>query len=90
MVKIYQGWGHISTARRFGWLFKITTEVKQLLEKAIQDTLYACLNEIKKSIEGLKITCTTVNKVSKQLGIRLLILRKKSFLVPFAKIHCKY
>src|SRR5205807_7979757 len=68
----------------------ITTIVKQQVERTVQENPRASLNEMTKSLQNLDIGCTTVNKVTKQLGFQLRIPRKKPFLNPFAKIRRKF
>ena len=46
VVKIYCGWGFISDVKRPGRLFKIISEVKQLVEKAVQENPHTFLNDI--------------------------------------------
>ena len=48
------------------------------------------MDKITDSLIDLDIGQMTVNKVTKQLGFQLQILRKKPYLVPFTKIHYKY
>jgi len=90
VVKRYRARGHVQEAGRSGRPSKITPDILQQVENAVQENPRASLDEIVEGLQDLEIGRTTVNKVTKQLGFQLRIPRKKPFLTPFAKIRRKF
>jgi len=90
VVKRYRKRGHVREAPRAGRPSKITAHVLQQVDKAVEENPRASLDEITKRLKDLEVGRTTVNKITKRLGFRLRIPRKKPFLNLFAKIRRKY
>ena len=90
VVKRYWARGHVHEAGRSGRPSKVTSHILQQVEDRVQKNPWAFLDEIAEGLKDWNIGRTTINKVTKQLGFQLRILRKKQFLVPFAKIRRKF
>ncbi|PUU82333.1 hypothetical protein B9Z19DRAFT_1075260 [Tuber borchii] len=90
VVKWYRMRGNVRDAARPGRPTKRTPEVQHRVEAAIEADPWASLREIMETLKDLQISHMTVNKISKDLGFKLRIPRKKPFIDPFTKIRCKY
>ena len=71
---------------------KISSLVRQQVESQVEENTPASLSEITEGLQrvGFEIGQSTVDKVSKRLGFKLKISRKKPFLDNFQKARCRY
>jgi len=90
VVKRYLVRGHVQAAGRSGRPSKITHDILQQLENAVQENPRASLHEIVEGLQDLEIGRIMVNKVTKERGFQQRIPRKKPFLTSFAKIRSKF
>jgi transposase len=78
VVKRYKKRGHVLDAPRTGRPSKITKEVRSLVNSVTLDNPRASLNQLTKLVRpDLDISRSTVNKVIKELGFKLIVPRKK-------------
>ena len=86
VVKRYRMRGNVRDAPRPGRPTKRTPEVQHRLEAAVEANPWVSLREITDTLQDLKISHMTVNKITKDLGFKLKMPRKKPFLDGFTKI----
>jgi len=78
--------GNVRDAPRPGRPTKRTPEVQQRLEAAVEANPWAYLREITDTLQDLKISHMTVNKITKDLEFKLKMPWKMPFLDGFTKI----
>ena len=87
VVKRYRMRGNVRDAAHPGRPTKCTPEVQQRVEAAVEANPWASLREITETLQDLNISHMTVDKITKDLGFKLRIPRKKPFLDGFTKIR---
>ena len=94
VVKRYRKRGSttVHDASRSGRPTKISSLVRQQVESQVEENPRASLSEITEGLQsvGLEIGRSTVDKVSKGLGFKLKVPRKKPFLDNFQKVRRRY
>lgn len=78
VVKIYKKRGHVLDAPRTGRPSKITKEVRSLVNSITLDNPRPSFNQLTRLVRpDLDVGRSTVNKVIKELGFKLIVPRKK-------------
>ena len=94
VVKRYRERGSASVhdAPRSGRRTKISSFVQHQVESLVEENPRASLSEITEGLQsvGLDIGRSTVDKVTKGLGFKLKVPRKKPFLDNFQKVRHRY
>jgi len=92
VIKRYSERGTVDDAPRSGRPKKITSPLQQQLEDIVLANPHASLSEITDNLHNLQIDIgrSTVDTVTKELGFKLRVPRKKPYLDAFTKIRRKF